>query len=78
MKKKFDKTQRSKRKKIQHPRKEQIYYCLVDSKKTPNSFDSFFDLFDPELISFYEFDPEKETLKEACKRIREIEEIEKL
>lgn len=48
MKKKFDKSQRSKteryKKRIQKPtRKESIHYFFVESKKIPKNFDSWFD-----------------------------------
>ncbi len=43
MKKRFNKNQRSKRKKTQYSRKEQIHYFFIESKKTPKNFDSWFD-----------------------------------
>jgi hypothetical protein len=69
MKKKFNKKGYNK-KRIQKPsRKEQ----LVELKKQPKNIDSWMELFDSELISFYEFNPEEETFNEACEKIRKKE-----
>lgn len=70
MKKKFDKKGYNKKRTQKLSRKKQLVELKKQPKKTEEMLEDFFELFDPELISFYEFDPEKETFNEACEKIR--------
>lgn len=42
-------------------------------KKTEDRLEGFYELFDSEKISFYDFNPEEETFSEACEKIRKKE-----
>ena len=45
----------------------------IKIKKTEDRLKGFYDLFDSEKISFFEFNPEEETFSEACEKIRKKE-----
>lgn len=40
-----------------------------NSNENEEMLKEFYELFDSELISFYEFNPEEETFSEACEKI---------
>lgn len=41
--------------------------------KTEDWLEGFYELFDSEKISFYDFNPNEETFSEACEKIRKKE-----
>jgi hypothetical protein len=48
----------------------------IKNNKEKELLDDWVNLFDSEKITFYDFNPEKETFSEACERIRKIKEEE--
>lgn len=73
MKKKFDKKGYNKKRIQKLSRKKQLVELKKQPKKTEDWLEGFFELFDTEKISFYEFNPEEETFNEACEKIRKKE-----
>lgn len=49
---------------------------IKKNKEKEEWLEEFYELFDTEKITFYDFNPEIETFSEACERIRKIKEEE--